>query len=997
VGYSRGLTQSVGQNWLSGAIVACLFACAPQVSAQTSSATLRGQVTREADPTANARVTATNIETGFARTAQSGEGGNYALGGLPPGTYRVQVEADGQTSTRVVVLQVGQTATLDLDMAPQEEQIEGITVSATQLYESRTSEVATYVSTRQIEALPQSSRNFLAFADTVPGVQFVTSADGSTSELRSGAQASNGVNVFIDGVGQKNYVLRGGVSGQTSSRGNPFPQLGIDEYKVITSNYKAEFDQLSSAAIVAVTRSGTNEFEAAAFWDRTSENWRASDPLERRAGEKVKSEQEQYGMAIGGPLIQDRMHFFVTYEAKKFETPETITLGQGLPTAGEFDRFLGPTSSPFDEDLFFGKIDLTVGDSHLFELTAKYRDESEITAIGGQDTDSFATSQDNSDTRLDLRYQFSSDRFLNDAHITYEEAEFNPRPVSLEPGYVLTTGNPDQTILNLGGGRNFQDKGQKGWSFQNDLTLSEFEWYGAHAVKTGLKYKQIEINAFQQQPYNPQFYYDINNDLTIPYRVQFGAPLPGFPDRNVLSENDQLGIYLQDDWEVTDKLLLNLGVRWDYEETPSYLDYVTPADVVAGLNAPDPDVPGQTHAQRLALGGVDVNDYISTGNNRDAFTDAIQPRLGFSYDLFADQRHVIFGGAGRAYDRNVFDYLALEQSQGTFPSYIRTFNAPGHPCTPGVGDCLAWDPALLDRAALEALVAANPQLGREVYLINNDLKTPYSDQVSLGMRNQVRLWDHDWNTSAAVSYIESNDGIVFLLGNRYPDGSFRPAGTTWGNQPWAEGIPGLGNLILGKNGLKTRATALLLQAEKPYSRESAWSATVAYTFTDAKENRTRIAAEDEHSIFDYPEVSGFGWHTSTGVPKHRLVTTAIADVPWGLTVSAKLTLSTPLEHEAVNCFNAPDFNNCSFQNFKPDTTFGYKQFDLALQKSLSGLAEDFVVNLRADVLNVFNHENVSGYDTWRGAPNEPNPTLGRANAYYQPTRTFKLSLNVDWR
>jgi hypothetical protein len=61
----------------------------------------------------------------------------------------------------------------------------------------------------------------------VPGVQFATNADGSTSQLRSGAQSANGVNVFIDGVGQKNYVLRGGVSGQTLTRGNPFPQLAI--------------------------------------------------------------------------------------------------------------------------------------------------------------------------------------------------------------------------------------------------------------------------------------------------------------------------------------------------------------------------------------------------------------------------------------------------------------------------------------------------------------------------------------------------------------------------------------------------------------------------------------------------------------------------------------------------------------------------------------------------------------------------------------------------
>ena len=228
-------------------------------------------------------MTASNTETGFSRRVQTDEQGNYTLAGLPPGTYKVEVTGPDRRD-RATRHAAGRP---DREPGPgprgrRRRTSSRCTVTATQLYETRTSEVATYVTPKQIEALPQNSRNFLAFADIVPGVQFVTSADGATSEIRSGAQAANGVNVFIDGVGQKNYVLRGGVSGQTLSRGNPFPQLAIGEYKVITSNYKAEFDQLSSAAVVAVTRSGTNEFESEAFYDRTSENWRASDPIEAR-------------------------------------------------------------------------------------------------------------------------------------------------------------------------------------------------------------------------------------------------------------------------------------------------------------------------------------------------------------------------------------------------------------------------------------------------------------------------------------------------------------------------------------------------------------------------------------------------------------------------------------------------------------------------------------------------------------------------------------------
>ncbi|HEY5806993.1 MAG TPA: carboxypeptidase-like regulatory domain-containing protein, partial [Povalibacter sp.] len=259
---TRRMPRRLSARVLSAAIAATLLSAAPVSFGQSAAATLKGQIVEASTPATAATIKVTNTKTGFSRTVQA-QNGNYSVAGLPPGTYQVDVDANGKTTSQAVVLSVGQTATLDLDVAPAPVgPTESVVVTATQLFETKTSEVSQYVSQRQIESLPQNSRNFLAFADIVPGVQFVTSADGSTSELRSGSQAANGVNVFIDGVGQKNYVLRGGVSGQTLSRGNPFPQLGIGEYKVITSNYKAELDQLSSAAVVAVTRSGTNEFES---------------------------------------------------------------------------------------------------------------------------------------------------------------------------------------------------------------------------------------------------------------------------------------------------------------------------------------------------------------------------------------------------------------------------------------------------------------------------------------------------------------------------------------------------------------------------------------------------------------------------------------------------------------------------------------------------------------------------------------------------------------
>jgi hypothetical protein len=369
-------------------------------------------------------------------------------------------------------------------------------------------------------------------------------------------------------------------------------------------------------------------------------------------------------------------------------------------------------------------------------------------------------------------------------------------------------------ILNAGGGRDYQDKGQTGWSLQDDFT-----WYGwdKHTIKAGAKFKSVEINAFEQQPFNPQFFYDIGESLVTPYKVQFGAnTIPGI-DRNISSRNRQFGIYFQDDWEVNDKLLLNLGVRWDYEVSPGYLDYETPANLVAALrgwsNVHGPNV------------DYDIEDYISDGGNRDAFTGAFQPRLGFSYDLNADQRHVIFGGAGRAYDRNLWDYLALEQSKSTFPQYEFNFQTPDHPCTVGTNNCLAWNPAVLRHGQPRALVAANPNWRRG----QPDEQRPghaYSDQFSIGMRNVFNDVHVEWNSSVTLLHVVSHDGLVFSLGNRSRMASFRDPEM----RQCDLGLPALGlpdsrlrHLHQGRHGIETKLDSRADLAGEALLRGFGWA------------------------------------------------------------------------------------------------------------------------------------------------------------------------------
>ena len=357
----------------------------------------------------------------------------------------------------------------------------------------------------------------------------------------------------------------------------------------------------------------------------------------------------------------------------------------------------------------------------------------------------------------------------------------------------------------------------------------------------------------------------------------------------------------------------------------------------------------------------------------------------------------------------MFDYLALERSKGTFPRYEFHFNTAGTSVRPRrpIRNASEFDPAFFDRANLEALVAANPNLGREINLINNDLKVPYSDQFSLGVRNRFDLWQQNWNTSATVSYVEAKDGIVFLLGNRRGNGSYRENPLAqWEQVPFGNGIPGPGH------------------ADHHQQRHRVESDVAVAVGREAVHERNELGRHDRLHVHGrggephqrrperralHPRLSRQSLN-SAGTPRPAcrsigLVATGIWGAPWDLTLSAKLLLQSPVQFEALNCLDVPTAaerppglganNFCFFDNFKPDTTIGRKQFDLAIDKDFD--LGDFTVGLRADVLNVFNWENPDTYENFRGFDGVPNAAYGRATAWRQPTRTFKLSFNVSWR
>ncbi|CAN5902850.1 TonB-dependent receptor [soil metagenome] len=975
---------------------AAMLAIAVPATAQLSSATVRGAITAEAKAQPGATITAMNTTTGQVTRTTSRADGSYTLVGLAPGSYKINITAPGLAPrTETLVVLVGQTVDLDMSLAKiGTAQLDTVVVSGAAVQDRKTSEVGTNVTTKQIEALPQNSRNFLAFADLAPGARVDTDPKTGQVTFRGGAQDRDNTNIFLDGVGQKNYILRGGASGLDATRGNPFPQTAIAEYKVLSSNYKAEFEQVSSTALTAVTKSGTNELHGEVFGDRTSTNWRAYSPFESEAKNKGVDRQPttayQYGFNLGGAIKPDVAHFFIAYEGKDINDSRSVIAQRTelLPNAGIVPGLLaqqGSTINKFKEDLVFGKVDLALSDEQKLILTARVRREKDLVpesstvSVPGNDKN-----RANDETRFDLKHEWSTGDFFNEARIGYESYRFNPHSNSTSPffKYKISEQNTllgSSDVLFVGGSPDAQNKQQKAWNLQEDLTYTGLK---SHTMKGGFKIKEVTshlagtprsvdtIEAVIDKTTGLPYYDAATQNCTTIAGSGSAAPSSSVNDTpqchilraeasdSVSFKNKQLGLYFQDDWAVTKQLELNLGVRWDYETNMLNDNYVTPADRVAALFSLEPVQangtsagrgaspaglpvsPGQTYDQSLAKGGINIRDFISTGNNRKAFTGAIQPRLGFSFDVNGDKNTVVFGGVGRAYDRTIADQVFNE-------------------------------------------VSKNRVANGEIWLIRNNHKMPFTDQFSLGLRQGMGAW----NGEVGAIYQRGHNQFNWYGGNRDPQGGYgkqSPIDPLWG------GPAGYGTLILGDFITQTKTMSVYFKAEKPYTKSSGWGAAATYTYSDAK--TTNINWTDDMFNWTYGR-STSGFNPSTDVERHRLVATGVADgiLPWGLLLSGKMTLGSGLPYRITDCTRGD--GTCVYVKGESAT---FRQFDLGLAKDVRFGIGQFTVRL--DVINVFNTVNYKGWDAWAGAKGTANylggdnAHLGVPNDISSPMRTVKLSM-----
>jgi hypothetical protein len=946
---------------IAGLLVVALAAPA---HAQRVNGTIQGKIVRSGELQPGAKVSATNLTNGAVVATTAGGDGRYVLVGLAPGQYLIAVTGpSGEETTEFLELGTGQTLDSDLDVASASVKgAERIEVTGKR-FDTRTSEVATDVSQVQIANLPQNGRNFLNFAVLAPGIR--PSTDELKRTVSSGGLAAPQTNVFIDGLSLKNNINDGGVVGQDSSRGNPFPQLAVAGFRVLTQNYKAEYEQAGSSIISAVTRSGGNEMHGELYGSYQDRNISSIDPFTEKLGlEKPDYLRYQVGGLLSGPIIKDHLFWLATYEGNYQNRAADVTLGDATPAnVARFGKYQGSFTSPFREHLGFGKLSWIPDSANTVDLTLDLKRETDIRTFGGQNSFENAENVRNNLFTASLRFQRRFDSGLvNEVNAQFLDSQFNPgaeNPDLIGQEYI--------GVIKIGGRDTDQDIVQRTVQVRDDLTFPVVHAGGDHQFKVGGKLAFQHYQVDRTQFGNPLFHFRVdpanNLDFEQPFEAQYGVG-----DPRVASNNQQIGLYAQDDWTI-DRLTLNLGVRWDVETNPLNNDYRTPDDVRAAVTEL-----ATTVAERNGPDFFKVNNYLTDGTQRPIYFGEIQPRLGASYDLFGDQQTVAFAGAGRYFDRTLFNSGVDERYRLQYN--VRTFRFSRDGAPRDGQPTIAWDPAFLSKQGLQGLIDQGTAPGPEIFLLENDTKPLHTDQLSAGVRQQVGVV----NLSATFSYIRSANGIGFYPANR----------DRTGNRDFVPVPGGFGNVLISADDIESRFTGVYLTAEKPYTEASPWGVSATYTLGWAK-------IRGDTFNFDFPTIKDTPLTPGNDDERQRLVISGITALPAAFKLSTLITLGTGLPYNITDATAGFGADTRFLRNGgRADGFLQYKQVDLRLSKELQ-VAPGHHMSAFIEGFNVFNSYNYGQYDGFKPPTTaDPNPNFGMPAVLISPPRSFQLGLTYGF-
>jgi hypothetical protein len=630
------------------AAACALLLCSTLTAFAQSQATTGNIEGRVVDPQGavvpGASVVARNKETGLERTATTDGEGNYRVVLLPPGLYTVRASApnfgDRLGETTVTV---GGKSPLDLELVAGGVSGElTVTAEAPVVETSRTS-VSTVVNEKAIENLPVNGRNYLDFATLTPGVVRDPTRQG---DLSVGGQKGTLNNLQVDGADNNNTFF-GQAFGRTGVRPPyQFSEESVKEFQVNQNGFSAEFGRAGGAVINVVTRSGTNDWHGGLFEYFRDESLNANLPSVKisplpgtttpRPNKRPPSQVNQFGGRLGGPIARNRAFFFFTYDGQRTNFTDVAQF-PAFPASLQsfFQSRLDPYKVDRNQDVYMAKVDWAVDDAN--QLSVRFNRQN-FTGVNNEFTSS-ATSQSaeehsgNSIAKtttvgVSLTSTFSQS-LVNEFRAQVARDE--------EPG----TANSDAPELQIRAGalgtlffgrNNFSPRET---TINRAQAVNNLSWlHGGHVTKFGVDFVTDSTLNFFPGSFGGIYVFNSLADFAANLPAQFTQRFAGAGLGATTTPNtSDYAFYVQDDWRVTRRLTLNLGVRYDYQKMA--------------------EPPIQNDDPVLLAANLDTR---RSPRDRDNFA----PRVGFSFA--PDSRSVVRGGYGLFYGRTTGIMLGTAHS-----------------------------------------------------------------------------------------------------------------------------------------------------------------------------------------------------------------------------------------------------------------------------------------------------------------------------------------------
>lgn len=721
---------------VSFVLVALVFGSllAATAEAQQGSSAIRGRVTdQQQGVLPGVNITITHAENGTIRETVSGPDGTYLVPGLIPGPYKVSAELEGfsRLLREHIVLRIGSTMQVDLAMQVGAVQ-ENVTITAeAPQVDPTTAQVGGNVSTGEIANLPSGNGNFTGLIGILPGVVYNRASDGQSDSVTINGQPGSGVVYMLDG-GSNNDDLRGGSAGAQTR-----PALEtIQEFQVVTNQFDAEYGAALSGVVNAITKQGTNVMHGSAIGFFTNAAMTSKDFFVEQQGlQKPDTRNIRYGGTLGGPLIRDKMHYFVSYEKQDRDEGRSYNY-QTRP-----DQSFATAQQTRMQNVM-GRLDHQLSASHNYSVRFLWDHQPTInqplTGEGGRGPtiDTLSQDKDNDWTLvgsynrvigatklLNLRAAFVHEKPVRGQALYQETGDWTQAPPSLQ--YLSFTEQADTARADF----RIMD------SYALDST---FTWFipgakGSHDVKFGSQYVYGE--HFEE---NQRF---MNGAFQFPSDVAFDAADPStYPERltirvpgkiEVLSRTHSLGLYVQDKWQINPQLTLNLGLRYDIHVSPLRWEF---------------------------------NPLFSDPTAYPIDKNNVAPRVGFAYSI--GDTAVVRGGYGLFFEKQYIDRFQTYQLNQVFTDSFQA-QFPVQQVDPGPSNGrLPSDPLLvngpvLNRALIDQLYPPGT-LARntgEVWLDNPDRHLPYAHQTSIGYEHQLGSqlaasidYTHMWNRDLPIRF-----------------------------------------------------------------------------------------------------------------------------------------------------------------------------------------------------------------------------------------------------